>query len=317
MTTSVAIAVYNGAMTLQATLESVFGQTQSPDEILVVDDGSTDATSSILRLYGSRITVITQENKGLSASRNVLCKHASGELIAFLDADDVWHPEYLERQYRVFRTHPRAAAFFTGHVNFTASEDLTWDESSVRDALPAEVIEPADFVSRYAKATGPFASPSYCCVPKSVLQAIGDSPFDERVRVCEDAYLFYLLALEGRIVYTPATLAAYRLSPGSLSSNRLRNLYSGVHVCELLEDRYRKEAPSGLLGAFRRTFAAKRREYAKVLIGTGQVTEAQRQLLLSIKQVGSPESISKGLALLVLSHAPRVLQPEWPSPTIR
>jgi len=316
MKITVAIAVYNGAATLRTTLESVLSQTVSPHEILVVNDGSTDETSLILKLYKPQVTVVEQENKGLSAARNVLCKRAQGDLIAFLDADDVWHPQYLQTQQDLFKSHPTAVAFFTGHTNFTADQDIRWCHDDLH--VPnVELIEPANFLKRYTTATGPFASPSYCCVPKSTLQAIGKEPFDNTVRVCDDAYLFYLLALKGPILYCPTRLVAYRFTPGSLSSNRLRNLDAGVRVFELLEERYKTSADKRLLGEFQVAFASKRREYAKLLMGVGKSEDAQRQLCRSLKHSVNPEAICKGLALLLLSHMPARLQPTWPSAAVR
>jgi glycosyltransferase involved in cell wall biosynthesis len=316
MNITVAIAVYNGAATLHATLESVFRQTLPPREILVVNDGSTDATSSILRLYRSRITVIDQENKGLSGARNVLCKRAQGDVIAFLDADDVWHPQYLETQHNLFESHPNAMASFTGHVDFRDDQDIQWDSDRVR-IPPAELIRSAEFIKRYTRTTGLFASPSYCCVPRTVLRTIGQEPFDEIVRVCDDAYLFYLLALKGPVLYTPTRLVGYRLTPGSLSSNRLRNLESGVQVFELLEERYRNSADPILFRTFQIAFAAKRREFARVLIGGGQSNEARLQLRRSLQHMGDTESLFKGLILLLVSYIPQPLQPTWPSEVIR
>jgi glycosyltransferase involved in cell wall biosynthesis len=316
MKITVAIAAYNSESTIRATLDSVFRQTVPADEVLVVNDGSTDQTASILNSYKPRVTVLGQENKGLSASRNVLCKHAAGDLIAFLDADDIWHPQYIEVQRNLFSSNPNAVAFFTGHVNFRGDERPLWDAALLVSSA-VEVIEPAEFFTRYAKATGPFASPSYCCVPKSVLRMIGEEPFDESLRVCDDAYLFYLLALRGPIVYAPVPAAAYRLTPGSLSSNRLRNLESGVRVFELLSDRYQEMARTRLYNAFQMAFAAKRREYAKVLMGAGKMADAQHQLWSSLADTRSPGSVVKSLGLLVLSYMPPKLQLAWPSVTIR
>jgi glycosyltransferase involved in cell wall biosynthesis len=313
MKVTVAIAAYNAAATIQATLDSVLRQTVQPYEILVVNDGSTDDTASILTIFKPDITVLEQSNKGLSYARNVLCKHAQGELIAFLDADDVWHPRYLEVQCRLFNDYPNAVAFFTGHVNFKGQKSYEWEDDSIEGSFGVELIDATTFFKRYSKATAPFASPSYCCVPKRVLMEIGSEPFDISVRVCDDAYLFYSLALLGPVVYTPICLAAYRFTQGSLSSNRIRNLDYGVYVFDLLDDRYKQSANSQLLRAFKMAYASKQREYAKVLMGAGRVWEARVQLRNSLRLTSSPESIAKSLGLLLLTWIPTQLQPAWPS----
>jgi glycosyltransferase involved in cell wall biosynthesis len=314
MKVSVAIAAYNAAETIGATLNSVLRQTVLPDETLVVNDGSTDNTASILHSYNSQITVLDQENKGLSAARNVLCKQAQGDLIAFLDADDIWHPRYLEVQRMLFKDYPNAVAFFTGHVNFSGNESFQWDsyKHPVEIYSKTELLAPEKFLRRYSKATGPFASPSYCCVPKRVLSQIGPEPFDASVRVCDDAYLFYSLALLGPVVYCAAPLAAYRITERSLSYNRVRNLQFGVYVFELLEECYKNSANKSLFRAFRKAFASKRREYAKVLMGLGNVSKARSQLRYSLSDTISPDSLAKSLALSFLSYMPAQLQPTWP-----
>lgn len=317
MKISVAIAAYNAAATIQVTLDSVLRQTVPPDEILVINDGSTDNTASILNSYKPQVIIFEQENQGLSGARNVLCRRAQGDLIAFLDSDDVWHPRYLEAQRSLFIDYPNAVAFFTGHVNFSGQENYRWDDEFLNVPSKAELIDPVDFFRRYSKATGPFASPSYCCVPKRALMEIGTEPFDPRMRVCDDAYIFYLLALLGPVVYTPVRLAAYRLTPGSLSSNRRRNLQYGVNVFKLLEDRYEKSADAPLLKTFKLAFASKTREYAKVLMGTGETSEARTQLLHSMSHNSSPLSLAKSLGLLLSTYMPSRLQPTWPSTSLR
>ena len=128
MKVSVAIPTYNSAKFIQATLKSVLNQSVAPAEILIVDDGSTDETIDILSSYGSSIRVIRQSNQGVAAARNALARNASGDLVAFLDHDDLWHPRYLETQCSGFRLHPEAVAYFAGHVNFGGYEDFQWPD---------------------------------------------------------------------------------------------------------------------------------------------------------------------------------------------
>ena len=94
---SVIIPAYNGESHVAATIESVLNQTYRDFEIVVVDDGSTDGTPEVLESFGSKIVHITQPNQGVSAARNTGFQHATGELLALIDADDLWFPRRLER----------------------------------------------------------------------------------------------------------------------------------------------------------------------------------------------------------------------------
>lgn len=95
---SVVIPTFNRASIIGATIENVLEQTYQNIEVIVVDDGSTDATQSRLRAYGDRIRFITQANSGPAVARNRGVEAARGEIIAFQDSDDLWKPAKLERQ---------------------------------------------------------------------------------------------------------------------------------------------------------------------------------------------------------------------------
>ena len=108
MGVSVIIPTFNRAWILAEAIDSVLGQTCPADEIIVVDDGSTDDTRALLKRYGNRIEILRQPNQGVSAARNNGWRRATGALIALLDADDLWRPAKLERQIAFFNNHPEA-----------------------------------------------------------------------------------------------------------------------------------------------------------------------------------------------------------------
>lgn len=110
-----AIPTYNRASFLPEALESIFSQTFRDLEVLVVDDGSTDETPDVLADYGSRIRIVRQANQGRSAARNRAVREARGRYVSFLDSDDCWTPEKLERQVPVLEADPRVAMVH-GHV---------------------------------------------------------------------------------------------------------------------------------------------------------------------------------------------------------
>jgi glycosyltransferase involved in cell wall biosynthesis len=318
MTVSVVIPTYNAAATIEATLDSVLQQTVAPDEILVLVDGSTDDTISLLRRYGGRVRVFEEPHEGLAVALNLLYARARGDLIAFLDSDDLWHPRYLEVQVDLAEKHPNACAQFTGHLNFHGFGAYKWDEFTNCGRAVAEVMDPATFLKRYHQATGPFASMSYCCIPRDVLADIGPKPFGlAGVHNCgvEDLYVFSMLCLNGRpIVYTQTPVVAYRITAKGHSADLLKMLRSGVDAFQLLDEHFRRRADPKLYRAFRDAWASKQRGYAKMLMGAGRKTEARGQLRNSLKNDSGASSIAKSVGLWFLTSMPAALQPKWPEP---
>jgi len=313
MKISVVIPTYNSAAVIRMTLDSVLRQTVAPAEILVLDDGSTDDTVSILNSYRPRVTVIQQANRGVAAARNEVCRRASGDFIAFLDHDDLWHPRYLEIQSQSFVLNPEAAAFFTRHDNFHGLGDYDWNTSSLDYSVAAEVILPVNFVERYNNSTGAFYSMSFCCIPKSVLVKLGNEPFCVQVSGVDDCYLCNLLPLFGLVVFKPIPLVAYRVTQQAQSVNQLKNFRLVVDVFQLLEKRYRTFGDAQLWNAFNAAFAGKRRRFGKTLMGTGQVAEARRQFISALRRGGGSASVGKSFLLLCSTFLPQALQPCWPS----
>ncbi|MGB7149872.1 MAG: glycosyltransferase family A protein, partial [Terriglobales bacterium] len=173
MKISVLIPAYNAAATIGPTLESVLAQTRPPDEIIVLDDGSTDQTAKAVEAYAPRVTLHRQKNRGLGSSRNVLCKMAQGDLVAFLDSDDLWHPRYLEVQSGLVERFPDAGAFFTGHTIFKNFECLEWSgDTSEPDFGQTQVMDSLSFFVTYNKAPGRFFM-SFCCLPRRTISELG------------------------------------------------------------------------------------------------------------------------------------------------
>lgn len=112
------IAVYNGERYLRETLDSILAQTYRPLEIIVADDGSIDGTAKVAADYGDRITYVRQSNQGYAAAKNLGLHAARGDFVAFLDADDLWHPEKLARQMARLRERPEIDLCLTRYKNF-------------------------------------------------------------------------------------------------------------------------------------------------------------------------------------------------------
>jgi glycosyltransferase involved in cell wall biosynthesis len=124
------IPVFNGERYLGEAIDSILAQTYEPLEIIVVDDGSTDGSARVADAFGGAIRRVAQSNQGHAAARNLGLQHARGPLIAFQDADDLWHPQRLERQMNLLQQHPEAGGCVTHVRNF--SHDLTQPETETR-----------------------------------------------------------------------------------------------------------------------------------------------------------------------------------------
>lgn len=111
---TVVIPAYNAERYLGETLASVFAQTVQPYEIIVVDDGSQDGTEMVVRSFGDRIRYIRQQNQGISGARNTAIREATGDWIAFLDADDLMLPRKLERQIAAIEANPHLLFVYSG-----------------------------------------------------------------------------------------------------------------------------------------------------------------------------------------------------------
>lgn len=133
------VPVFNGERYLREALDSIFAQTYRTLEVLVADDGSTDGTPSIVAGVGNRLRYLRQDNQGPAAARNVGIGAARGEFIAFLDADDLWHPEKLERQMARFQARPELGYCVTYCQNFWIP-DLQAEAEKYRDHRVAQPV---------------------------------------------------------------------------------------------------------------------------------------------------------------------------------
>lgn len=116
------VPVYNGERYLGETLDSIVAQTHRPIEIIVVDDGSTDRSAAVAEECSAGVRLLRQRNAGPAAARNHGVREAVGSLVAFLDADDLWHPEKLERQVARFQARDELGFCVTHIQNFWVPE---------------------------------------------------------------------------------------------------------------------------------------------------------------------------------------------------
>ena len=123
------VPVYNGERYLGEAIESILKQSYRPTEIIIADDGSTDGTASIAARYGKQVRYLRQANAGTAAARNLGMRAAEGEFFAFLDADDVWPSDKLDRQMARFRDRSEPG-FCIAHVQNFWIPELIEEEKS-------------------------------------------------------------------------------------------------------------------------------------------------------------------------------------------
>lgn len=209
---SVIIPVFNGESTIGRTLDSVLAQTHGHLEVLVIDDGSHDRTAELVEAYDdSRIALHRFANRGAHISRNRGLEMASGRFLSFLDADDWWRADKLEKQLGALSRRPEAsvAYSFTQYVD----EQGVPLHRGYQGRIEGDVL--TELFVRFFLQNG-----SNALIRREVVERIGG--FDERLDVCDD-YDFYLRAAEHfRFALVPEHQIFYRVRSGSLSTQVVR-----------------------------------------------------------------------------------------------
>ena len=222
---SVVSAVRNGERYLSEALESVMGQTLPPDEVLVIDDGSTDATADIARSYGAR--VMPSRGRGVSDARNTGIAECRGDLIAFIDHDDVWEPHKLERQVAHLETHPEV-----GYV-------LCWLRVVIEPGFERPAWVKDEDLTRGYLAHGPSLF-----VRRGAFETVG--LFTSGLAIGEDADWIVRAQEAGvpcGVVAEP--LIRYRLHGENATGDGSVNAHAVMHVLRLAVVRKRAAAPAG------------------------------------------------------------------------
>ncbi|HEX7830401.1 MAG TPA: glycosyltransferase family A protein [Thermoanaerobaculia bacterium] len=201
-TISVIIPSWNRAREVGAAIDSALAQTLPPLEVIVVDDGSTDETPEVLARYGDGIRVLRQTNQGVAAARNAGIAIARGDLLAFLDSDDVWLPRKLELQAARFEADPTLGLVHCGVDYANTGVMLDGMEGSVAEEmlrLDRSVI---------------IAFGSGVMVPRRVAEEVGR--YDARMRVSEDWDFCYRIATRYRIGFVAEVLIRHAQHPDGL-----------------------------------------------------------------------------------------------------
>lgn len=203
---SVVIPLYNKAGQVAQTLRSVLGQTFGRFEVVIVDDGSTDGSADEARsVHDERIRLVSQQNAGVSAARNRGVAEARYDLIAFLDADDEWKPDYLETQYNLYCKYPECSIFACNYEFRNADGRVT---PTILRKLPFAGED--GILSNYfevACCSHPPLWTSAVMVRKQALQAVGGFPVG--VRSGEDLLTWARLAVKGQIAFSRRAVVTF------------------------------------------------------------------------------------------------------------
>jgi glycosyltransferase involved in cell wall biosynthesis len=226
---SIIIPCYNMARYLGEALSSALGQTFPYFELLIIDDGSTDATPEIASgiLADRRVRYIRQDNMGLSAARNKGIALSRGEFIALLDADDIWEPEKLAVQLSMFDTMPQCGLVFTDFSTFDEHGIIALEKNSVI----LDNLDHLDFETLFSRNN--FIYPSTVMIRREMFDSAG--PFDVSLKSAEDYDMWLRIAQVSRLVGIGLRLAKIRQHGDNMSRNIRRMLDNEIAVIEKYE----------------------------------------------------------------------------------
>ncbi len=221
---TVVIPVRNREHLVARAIESVAAQTLPPDEIIVVDDASTDRTIDVVESFSKSLKTLKlislKTNAGAAQARNIAIQRAKSDLIAFLDSDDVWYSEKLSKQVREFDANKKVVAAFCGVVIIKPGTDYR------HHYIPKPEITLNDLYHSSLLVTM-----SCAIIRKAALLDVGG--FDETLRNCEDWDLFIRLAERGKISVVQEELVEYWRHHGArLTREKLSVLSSHEVVFE-------------------------------------------------------------------------------------
>lgn len=274
---SVVIPVYNGERFLRESLESVFAQTYQDYEIVCVDDGSKDTSLAILNEYRDRIKVVQQANTGQAGARNAGAKTGTGKYLAFLDQDDRWYPQKLERQVAVMEANPEAVMVHCDKDWIDETGQIT--QRSVVSATRRSV--PKGLTMTRLFGWDPCIYPSTILIRQAAFDRIGG--FDPEIRSYgEDIDLMLRLRQEGLFIFLEECGTQYRKHSTNFSGSgsdamfrcsekfflKLKSRYVGDKRKQTLLDRFLAQVYS---------------DWGKMKMRSGLRAEAQELLLRSLK----------------------------------
>jgi glycosyltransferase involved in cell wall biosynthesis len=284
MLVSVVIPVYNGEDYIKETLESIFEQTYKTIEVIIVDDGSTDDSEKVIAEYDDRVTYIKQSNAGPAAARNNGVRHATGEYVAFLDADDIWMPEKLSRQISIMQDND-AGFSHTGSLVFDEQKEFDYRPKSQPEVMSAQEAFDTLFFSN-------FITTSTVVVNRIVLSEAGFFDEDPGLFAVEDYDLWLRVVQRTNVSCIDEPLLKYRFHADGISKNIDRSYQHEKNVI----DKWYKNDPEALS----QLSFSKNKRYEKLMMDWGDChmwrgssKEAKSLYFKSLKEFGMSKVAAK------------------------
>ncbi len=232
-TVTVVVPAYNQEAYIEETLQSILAQTFTDYEVIVVDDGSSDETGKVVsNVRDRRLHYVYQANSGRPAcSRNRGVSLAKGEYIAFLDGDDLWMPDKLEKQLQMFQAHPEYGLVFSNAISF--------DEQGNEDMIVGRAVSSGYLYQKLFLHN--FIAGCTVMVRKNSLDAVGGFNEGHDFLAVEDYDLWLRMSRRYPFGYIDEPLARYRIRSGSASGSNVTSVRRLIHHLKVL--RARGDAP--------------------------------------------------------------------------
>ncbi len=290
---SAVVGAYQAERFIGETLESILGQTRPPDEVIVVDDGSTDGTARVLERFGERIRVVRQANSGCAAAFNTAFREARGDYVAECGADDIWEPDKLERQVRALEAHPEIDIVFCAARVFGHMEGK-WGMPTAED--PSVGIMDRRRFGRTLYRANPVC-PSTTLVRRRLYEQLGAFAED----IATEDYDYWMRAQRAGAVfyYDPSMLVRYRRHERNASSNHLAmgqtDLFVRRRDADLVDSRW----------LVRKVLARDYFVVGRLLRDHGRTREARAAFVTSLRH----RPTLRGLAWALILSAPERYRP--------
>ncbi len=286
---SVIIPTYNRSAVISKAIESVIAQTYEPVEIIIVDDGSTDNTEDKLADYAGKIKYLYKKNGGCSSARNLGIKEANGEYVAFLDSDDAWYPQKLEKQVEKLSQNKDYGMVFS-EIELIDEDNEHISYSKWRNNIKKDGDILLDFLKN------PAITCSCLLVRKDVLSEVGF--FDEQLSTGEDIDMVFRICSKYKAMLIDEPLVRYKKGKDSLSNNLFtKNRLKAIEKIK----QYNKEFIEENKDVIAETAAKIHLDYAVDLLWYRYITEARGQIRESMRNQFTQKALIIYMKSLVMS----------------